>query len=115
MGGLALLTEARAAGLRVRVEGDRLIIRGPRSQEALAKRLLSRKAELMPVLRQTTLRSGTEGISFGAEDEAWVCRGIERDLGLPSGTLTLWEPIRSDYLSDVLSDPRQERRKKSGK
>ena len=26
--------------------------------------------------------------------EAWVCRAIERDLGLPSGSLKLWDAIR---------------------
>lgn len=38
MDGLTLLAEARAAGLEVRAEGDRLVIRGPRKAEALAKR-----------------------------------------------------------------------------
>jgi hypothetical protein len=50
MGGLSLVAEARKAGLRLRVDGGRLIIRGPRSQEALAKRLLCHKAELMSLL-----------------------------------------------------------------
>jgi hypothetical protein len=52
MGGLTLLAEARQAGLTVRVEGDRLLIRGPREQEALAKRLLSQKAELLGLFRE---------------------------------------------------------------
>src|SRR5262249_54950159 len=30
-----------------------------------------------------------------ADDNAWICHGIERDLGLPIGSLELWEPIRS--------------------
>jgi hypothetical protein len=30
----------------------------------------------------------------GIDDEAFICRGIERDLGLPSGSLILWQPSR---------------------
>ena len=28
----------------------------------------------------------------GVDDEAFICRAIERDLGLPPGSLTLWDP-----------------------
>jgi hypothetical protein len=28
------------------------------------------------------------------DDERFICRAIECDLGLPPGSLTLWEPIR---------------------
>jgi hypothetical protein len=28
------------------------------------------------------------------DDERFICRVIERDLGLPRGSLTLWEPVR---------------------
>jgi hypothetical protein len=51
MDGLNLLAEARKAGLVVRAEGPRLVVRGPRDQEALAKRLLSQKAEVLALLR----------------------------------------------------------------
>lgn len=50
MDGLALLDEARQAGLTVAVQGDRLIVRGPRRAELLAKRLLDRKVEIIAVL-----------------------------------------------------------------
>ena len=78
MDGLKLLAEARQAGLTLRAEGERLLVRGPRHLEALAKRLLAHKAEVLPAL----------------EDERFICSGIERDLGLPPGSLTLWEPWR---------------------
>ena len=80
MDGLKLLAEARRAGLTVWAEGERLLIRGPQKEEVLAKRLLSNKPELLVAL----------------DDEQCVCRMIERDLGLPLGSLTLWEPKRKE-------------------
>ena len=46
----AALAEARAAGLEVRVEADRLVVRGPRSREGLAQQLLERKGEVLALL-----------------------------------------------------------------
>jgi len=52
MVGLTLLAEARAAGLDVEAGADgRLIVRGPRSAEAIARRLLAHKADVMALLR----------------------------------------------------------------
>ncbi len=45
-----VLDESRAAGLEVRAEGGRLVVRGPRTQEGLARRLLERKAEVLALL-----------------------------------------------------------------
>ncbi len=50
MGAVTLLQEAEAAGLSVRVEGDRLGVRGPESAGAIAERLLDHKAEVLKVL-----------------------------------------------------------------
>jgi hypothetical protein len=50
MDGLALLQQARAAGLAVRAEGDRLCVRGPRRAEALVRLLLDHKAEVLAAL-----------------------------------------------------------------
>jgi hypothetical protein len=47
---LTVLTEARAAGLEVRAEPGRLVVRGPRSLETVAQRLLERKAEVSALL-----------------------------------------------------------------
>ena len=52
MAGMKLLEEARAAGLKVRVEGDRLIVRGPKSTERVARTLLEKKAEVLALLSQ---------------------------------------------------------------
>jgi hypothetical protein len=45
-----LLAAARAARLKISVDGDRLVIRGPKSAEALARQLLDRKSEVMASL-----------------------------------------------------------------
>jgi hypothetical protein len=50
MDGLTLLQQARAAGLAVRAEGDRLCVRGPRRAEALARLLLDHKAQVLAAL-----------------------------------------------------------------
>ncbi len=50
MGAVSLLQEAEAAGLSVRVDGDRLVVRGPKSADAIAERLLDHKAEVLKVL-----------------------------------------------------------------
>jgi hypothetical protein len=48
----AVLAEARSAGLQVRAVADRLIVRGPRAQEALAQRLLAQKPVVLALLAQ---------------------------------------------------------------
>jgi hypothetical protein len=50
MDGLKLLELARAAGLAVRVDGEKLVVRGPRKAEAVAKRLLENKAVVIAAL-----------------------------------------------------------------
>jgi hypothetical protein len=50
MDGLSLLVEARQAGLTVWAADGQLHIRGPREQEALARQLLDRKAEVLQLL-----------------------------------------------------------------
>jgi hypothetical protein len=50
MDGIALLGEARAAGLVVGTDGDRLMIRGPASAGDVARRLLTHKADVLRAL-----------------------------------------------------------------
>ena len=61
-----LLNEARNAGLTVRVDGARLVVRGPRSAEAVARRLLNRKPEVL-----TALASRTESDVLADEPIDW--------------------------------------------
>ncbi len=50
MEAVSLLREAEDAGLVVRVDGDRLVVRGPKSAGAIAERLLDHKAEVIEAL-----------------------------------------------------------------
>jgi hypothetical protein len=51
MDGVAsLLDEARAKGLTLRVDGAKLVVRGPRRAAPLVKKLLARKPEVMAAL-----------------------------------------------------------------
>jgi hypothetical protein len=52
MDGLALIREAEAAGLNVRVDGDKLVIRGPRLAESIARRLIAHKPKVLAALRR---------------------------------------------------------------
>ena len=50
MDGLAALEAARAAGLVVRTDGERLVIRGSSTADVLARALLARKPEVLALL-----------------------------------------------------------------
>jgi hypothetical protein len=58
MGGMNLLSQARQAGLTVRAEGDRLIVSGPATLEALAEQLLAEKPAVMKALADETSANG---------------------------------------------------------
>jgi hypothetical protein len=93
MGGLTLLAEARKAGLTVRAEGDKLVIRGPRSAEDLARRLLEAKAEVRAQLawERAALAPAAApcprcGRRLDAKARCWpcnyrTCTGCGRDSG----------------------------------
>jgi hypothetical protein len=48
--GLALLSQARAVGLTIQPVGERLVIRGPKVADAVARQLLSHKAVVLAAL-----------------------------------------------------------------
>jgi hypothetical protein len=50
MDGVTLLSEGRVAGLTIMADGGRLVIRGPRSADAVARRLLAHKAVVLATL-----------------------------------------------------------------
>lgn len=52
-----LLEEARTAGLSVGVDGERLVVRGARVHEELARQLLERKAEVLGALARDEERA----------------------------------------------------------
>lgn len=47
---LTTLREAQNAGLRITVDGDKLVLRGPRPPDDLARRLLEAKPALLAIL-----------------------------------------------------------------
>ncbi len=63
MDGQGLIRQARKAGLKVEAVADRLIIRGPQSAKKLAKAILTRKSEIVELLRsEEGLRSKTKSL-----------------------------------------------------
>jgi len=50
MGGLMLLTRAQEAGLTVTVDAGRLVLRGPKTADALARTVLANKAAVLAAL-----------------------------------------------------------------
>jgi len=58
MDGIALIAEAHAAGLSVYPDGDRLVVRGPKTSERVAKRLLAAKPVVMAVLTMPPICAG---------------------------------------------------------
>jgi hypothetical protein len=68
---MKLMHEASVAGLEVRANGDRLVVRGPRSSEALAQQLLAHKAELLPLLTAPPA-------DFLSEEPCPICGSRER-------------------------------------
>ena len=51
MDGMSLLREAQAAGLSVSIDGDKLVVRGPKRLEPLVRRLLAAKPAVIAALR----------------------------------------------------------------
>ena len=51
MSAAELLAAAKRAGLQVGVDGDRLVVRGPRTAEQLGRQLLQRKQQVLGELR----------------------------------------------------------------
>lgn len=49
---MTLLRQAREAGLRVRADGDRLVVEGPRRLESLAQTLIAEKPGILRALEQ---------------------------------------------------------------
>ncbi len=72
MDGLALLDQAAAAGLTARIDGARLVIRGPRSAQPVARALLDHKPEVIAALNARIARrwgDATEAIAWFMSSE----------------------------------------------
>jgi hypothetical protein len=89
MDGLTLFAEARTAGLEVTADGDRLVVRGPKCLEALAKQLLACKSELLGLLHQ---ESGARPLSEGDPTQIAPKGGGEPIAVVPDGEPPVPEP-----------------------
>jgi ribosomal protein L40E len=109
---LTLLEEARHAGLRLRADGEQLVVEGPKSAAPIVERIRLRKPEVMAALREACcpacgrragppldIAAGCESHNVSAEDVArWWQVAEERDIHVsachccagpaPSGALT---------------------------
>ncbi len=56
MDGVKLLAQARDLGFRVTLKGSTLVVRGPKDQEALARRLIQAKPEVVAALQEEAAR-----------------------------------------------------------
>jgi hypothetical protein len=89
MDGLILLRRAREAGLAVAAEGNKLVIRGPKRAERVARLLIERKPEVMAAL--VPAEPASEPDKRGADPGWWrrhyVIRTIDWEL---SGVRPEW-------------------------
>ena len=80
-----LLDRARAAGLTVLADGDRLIVRGPQTAEALAHELLTHKTEILAILHNPAIDYAQAVQEARAQRAAWSGATLElaEALGFP--------------------------------
>ncbi len=97
---LMLLNEARAVGLVVLADGDRLVVRGPRSAETVARRLLEHKAEVMRALATPAAAEiPAVAASMYHQDDPGDCDEVLDVLSpCPTcGSLDLWQTIAGNW------------------
>ena len=95
MEALAILREAEQAGLKLRVEGDTLVVSGPSKAEPIVRRLAECKAEVVAALV--------------APEHPWVLPSHMRRLDWPAGgwqelhatLLNLWSAPRRDTFGTI--------------
>jgi hypothetical protein len=78
MDGLILLNRAREAGLAVEADGNKLVIRGPRRAESVARLLIEHKPEVLaalaPVMPSPNLHIDSFDPVDGFDPAWWRCR-----------------------------------------
>src|SRR5215212_1232793 len=97
MDALALLTEARAVGLDVHAEDERLIVRGPKCHESLALRLLERKPQVLALLAvdDAEIRGRVEAMRPRVPPTGVIPTMYARELSRvgPDGCLSCGDPL----------------------
>jgi hypothetical protein len=105
MEAMSLLAKARSTGLDVRVEGNELVVRGPRKAEKLAHQLLDYKDELMPLLaqpqppdldREASPKWGVRVWSDLLQESLWVVVDSEPPATFPSKHVMRLAPVAPD-------------------
>ena len=94
-----LLERARAAGLRVSVARDKLVIRGPRSADTLARELLEHKPEVVHRLLLERYELVYGGETAGDAE----LNDIERQVR-EHGVCLLWAEVLDDYVGFYLEE-----------
>lgn len=82
MDGLSLIRASRAVGLSVAIDGDRLVIKGPKSAGAVAEALIGNKAIVMSALTEALARGVPLDWPDDARDHFLERLGVADDLGL---------------------------------
>jgi hypothetical protein len=83
--GRELLAEASAGGVTMWADGDRLRVRGPKSAEALLRRLLDHKPDVLAALRSPWRLSATGSMSGPATTAASAPAPLPALLALGNG------------------------------
>lgn len=104
MDGLALLAQARDAGLEVRARGDKLVIRGPKRAENVARLLLDQKPVVLDALRVAAHQWGDAAAAVAwflrsePPSEPFVLRRnpIERPFVTVLHPARYWRALRAD-------------------
>jgi hypothetical protein len=94
MDGLSLLRQAEEAGLAVALDGGRLVIRGPKRAEPVARLLIEHKSDVLAVLVRTDRMPMPAMIERqnAAEAQAWTqpASYIGSALGIPGRKPNGW-------------------------
>ncbi len=100
-----LLGEAQAAGLSVRAEGDRLVIRGPKEAEPVARLLLERKAMVLAALaekpRGRRLYSRLLGVEFWIVETEAAAAELETDVAREGDRRPVLTVLELAHLADL--------------
>jgi hypothetical protein len=91
-----VLAEARAVGLEVRTEADRLIVRGPRLHEVMARQLLAQKPMVLALLAEEEAELGwrVEAMRPQVPERGPIPVLVSREVAaIPGHCLSCGEPL----------------------
>ncbi len=109
MASIDLLEEARAKGLEIRIDGEQLVVRGPRAARPVAEALLASKTEILAAIR------------LGQEHRVWLDSlsladrlRYDRAFGRTWAAGCDTEPCRRMARAEVETSKRSHRKAKAG-